>query len=251
MGVPTFTRLTTRPKRVHRWRGRTAGKRAIALALALLSATLASAPANAALESAIQPGSTVTLPAGHELYFYIAATAGEEPIEALSWLEGQDLAVNAAPTNDQAISIGYGTSPVGSYLSGSLPQVTAAVAVDGYAVTQVYTAQTHRRAHQSGHPGRPIRGARVTLHFRTTEADQLALILIGAQGTGYPTLGGIKAEPLQDATYGGGQLEQVACAAAYAVQLRPGKHEASFSTTTYIPEAGSALGAVAYILTPL
>ncbi len=139
---------------------------------------------------------------GHELYFYIAATAGQEPIEALSWLEDQDLAVNAAPTNDTAISIGHGPSPTGSYLSGALPQATAAVALDGYAVTQVYDAHTDRRAHRSGRAGRPIKGAGLALHFRTTRADQLTLILIGAQGAGSPRLRGVKANPLGDATYG-------------------------------------------------
>jgi len=248
--VPTFTLLTTAARR--RQHPRRGGKlSARALALALLTATLATAPANADLQSAIQLGSTVTLEPGHELYFYIAATAGQEPIEALSWLADQDLAVNATPTNDQAISIGHGPSPAGSYLSGALPQATAAVALDGYAVTQTYAARAQRRAHQSGHVGRPIKGANLTLHFRTSQADQLTLILIGAQGTGHPKLTGIKADPLQDATYGSEHSEAIACAAAYAVELRPGKHKASISTTTYIPNAGSALGAIAYVLTPI
>ncbi len=221
------------------------------LALALVIGSLASGPAYANLESSIQAGSAVALAPGHELYFYLAATSGEQPIEALSWLEDQDLAVNAAASDEQALSIGHGPLPDGSYLSGALGQTTAAVAIDGYAITQEYAAQTHRRAHLSGHPGRRVDAAALTLRFRTSEEDQLVLILIGAQGAGSPQLGGIKANPLQDATCGRQGSEQIAAGAIYAVHLRPGKHKARLSTTSYIPNHGSALGAVVYVLTPL
>jgi hypothetical protein len=219
--------------------------------MTLLIATAAAPAADANLESTIQQGSAVTLPGGHELYFYVAATAGGEPIEALSWLEGQDLAVDAAPTSDQVVSIAHGRAAGGSYVSGSPAQTTAAVAVDGYAVTQVYTAQAQRRAHESGRPERAIKGAGLTLRFKTTEAEQLTLVLVGAQGTGAPKLTGIKSERLQDATFGEQASETIASAAVYAAQLRPGHHKLRVGTTSYIPNGGTALGAVVYVLTPL
>lgn len=221
------------------------------LLLVVLAAALAAAPAQASLESSVQPGSSVELPAGQEQYFYIAATAGGEQIEALSWLEGQELAVNGAAGEDQAISIGHSPAPAGSYLSAALPQATAAVALNGFAVTHVYTAEAHRGAHESGHPSRPIRGAALTLNFRTSEANQLVLALVGAQGGGSPRLTGIHAGALQDATYDGGGWGAIACAAVYEAQLRAGKHKLGVSTTTYIPNSGSALGVVLYVLTPL
>ena len=136
-------------------------------------------------------------------------------------------------------------------MSGSPAQTTAAVAVDGYAVTQVYTAQAQRRAHQSGRPEQAIKGAGLTLRFKTTEAEQLTLELVGAQGTGRPKLTGIKTERLQDATFGDEGSETIASAAVYAAQPRPGHHKLRVDTTSYIPNGGTALGAVVYVLTLL
>ena len=220
------------------------------LALALLGATLTAAPAYASPDSAIQAGCAVALPPGHEQYFYIAATSGEQPLQAISWLEDQDLAVEDLATDEQAISIGHGPQPAGSCRSSALAQASAAVGLDGYTITQVYTARAHRRAHRSGHQGRAVGGARLTLRFRTTEADQLVLILVGGQGAGSPELSGIKTTPLQEATYGPEASGNLASAAVYAVQLRSGKHKATWSTTAYIPNAGTTLGAVAYVLSP-
>lgn len=225
-------------------------KLARTLATALIATGLLASAAHANIDSAVGEGSTIALPPGHELYFYLAATDGGQPIEAISWLEGQDLAVNADNTSAQAISIGHDPYATGAYLSGALVQATAAIGLDGYAVTQVITAQAHRRAHQSGHPGKALRGAGVTLRFRTVTANQLVVILVGTQGSGTPKLSGIKATPLQDTTYGSPASSEIASAATYAVQLRAGKHKATVTTLTYIPSGGSAIGAVAYVLTP-
>jgi IPT/TIG domain len=100
------------------------------------------------------------------------------------------------------------------------------------------------------HPERPVKGANSSLEFKTTASDQLVLILVGAQGTGSLALSGINATTLQNATYGALQSPAIASAAAYTAQLSVGKHKAKWHTKTYAPNAGTSIGAVAYVLAP-
>jgi hypothetical protein len=170
---------------------------------------------------------------------------------SISWLEGQDLAVSAPGSGDQVISIGHTSSDIGSYDSSSTSTATAGVGLDGYVVVQTFSAQGSRPAHRPVRPAeKPVTGPSATLSFKTTAANQRVLIIVGGQGTGTLMLSGIEATTLQDATYGAAHSPVIASAAAYSAQLPVGKHKAKLHSTTYAPNVGPSIGAVAYVLAP-
>jgi hypothetical protein len=219
--------------------------------LGALAVGFAAASADAAIDSSIAPGESIALPSGHGLYAFVGSTSGEQPMGSISWLGGQDLGVTAAKSGDQAISIGHDVSGVGSYSSSAGSETIAGVGLDGYTVAGSFSAHGQKGAHKAGsHPGKAVKGAGLTLAFKTTEANQLVVILVGAQGTGTLKLSGIPASVLQNATYGAPHSSVIASAAAYTAQLPVGKHKAKWRSTTYAPNSGTSLGAVAYVLSP-
>lgn len=209
------------------------------------------ASAYGAIDSGVAPSGSITLEPGHGSYFFIGSTSGEAPMASISWQEGQDLAVTAAASGDQAISIGHTASDSGSYSSTAGSQAIAGMGLDGYTVVQMFSGQAKKAAHKPGrHPSMPVRGASLTLPFKTTNADELVLMLVGGQGTGTLALSGIPATTLQNATYGTSGSDVLASAAAYTAQLPVGKHKAKWRTTSYAPNSGTSLGAVIYLLAP-
>lgn len=236
--------LGSRKRRIMRRSGR-------AVLLAVLAVGFAATSADAAVDSGIAPGQSIALPSGHGLYVFVGSTSGEQPMGSISWLEGQDLGVTAAKSGDQAISIGHGVSAGGSYSSAAGSEAVAGVGLDGYVIAQTFSAQRHKGAHKAGrHPGKAVKAASLTLSFKTTEADQLVVILVGGQGAGTLKLSGIAASALQNASYGAAHSSVIASAAAYTAQLPVGKHKAKWRSTSYAPNSGTSLGVVAYVLTP-
>jgi hypothetical protein len=237
------------------WRRRRGGRALRRLSLmaplVALVAAFGAGSAYATVDSGIAPAESITLPGGHGLYFYLGSTSGEVPMGSISWQEGQDLAVDTAGSSDQAISIGHGASDSGSYGSAAAREAIAAVGLDGYTIVQSFSNQTSKAAHKATHqPEKPIRGASLTLSFKTTEADQLVLIFVGGQGTGTLEASGIEATTLQDATYATPYTDVIASAAAYTATLPAGKHKVKWRSTTYAPNSGTSLGAVVYVLAP-
>ncbi len=233
------------------------GRAARVLAAALISLGLASlsgvaaCSAYASTDSAIAAAESIGLPAGHGQYFYVGSTSGEQPMGSISWIEGQDLSVTAPGSGDQAISVGHAASNGGSYSSTASSEAIAGVGIDGYTVAQKFSAQRAKVAHKATkHPERPVGGAQLTLSIVTTQPNQLVLILISGQGTGSLAMSGIDATTLQDATYGAPASSVIASAAVYSAQLAVGKHKIKWHSTTYAPNKGTSLGAVAYVLTP-
>jgi hypothetical protein len=232
------------------------GRRGLARLLACVALTLGliggfAPSAIAAIDSGVSSGSSIALPAGHGEYFYVGSTSGGAPMGSLSWVEGQDLAVNAPGTANQAISIGHAFSDVGSYGSTATTKAIAGLAIDGYTVVQTFSIQHSKAAHKPTRtPEKPIKGTSLTLPFTTTSANELVVILVGGQGTGSPALSGIAATPLQNVTYGKPGSDALASAALYTAQLPAGKHKAKWRSTTYAPNSGTSLGVVAYILAP-
>jgi len=223
----------------------------IAPLFAVLFVALGAASAGATTDSGITGSKSLGLPAGHGAYFFVGSTSGEQPMGSISWLEGQDLAVSASSSHDQAISIGHTSSDTGSYASLSTSTATAGVGLDGYVVVQTFSAQVGRPAHKPVRPAeKPVAGPDPTLSFKTTATNQRVLILAGGQGTGTLALSGIEATTLQDATYGAAHSPVIASAAAYFAQLPVGKHKAKLHSTTFAPNPGTSVGAVAYILAP-
>jgi hypothetical protein len=216
----------------------------------LIGATGTSA-AYAAIESAVAPTSSIVLTPGHGTYFFLGSSSGETPMPSISWLEGQDLAVNAAGSSNQAISIGHTTSASGSYGSTAARQAIAAVGLDGYSVVQTFSAAKSKAGHKANrHPERPVTGASLTLPFSTSAANELVVILAGGQDTGTLSLSGIEVTTLQDATYASPHSSVIASAAAYTAQLTAGKHKIKLRSTTYAPNSGTSLGVVVYVLAP-
>ncbi len=217
---------------------------------ALIGATGASA-AYAAIESAIAPSGSIALTPGHGGYFFVGSSSGETPMTSISWLEGQDLAVDAAGSSNQAISIGHTTSDSGSYSSTAVRQAIAAVGLDGYSVVQSFSIGKSKAGHKANrHPERPVAGASLTLPFSTTAANELVVILAGGQDTGTLNLSGIEATTLQNATYAAPNSAVIASVAAYTAQLPTGKHKIKLRSTTYVPNSGTSLGVVVYVLAP-
>ncbi len=222
-----------------------------ALMLALVTG-FGAASASASIDSGTAPAGAITLPSGHGQYFYVGSTAGEQPMESISWLEGQDLAVVVPSTSDQAISIGHTTADGGSYVSAAASNAIVGVGVDGYSVVQTFSAQKSKPAHRANrHPEKPLKGPVLTLSFTTTKASQLVLILVGGQGAGPLNMSGIEASTLQNTTYGASSSAAIASSAAYTVQPTVGKHKVKWTSTTYAPNSGTGLGAVAYVMAPV
>jgi hypothetical protein len=215
----------------------------------LLIAAIAAAPAAAATDSAIAPARTLSLPGGHGEYFYVASGSGEQPLGGVSWLEGQNLAVQAPGTSNESISVGHASAATGSFASSASSIAIAGVGIDGYEVVQTFTGQASRKGHKATRtPTKPIRGASLSLPFNTTSTGELVLLVAGGQGTGTLALSGIEATTLQNATYGSNA--SLASAAAYLAAPAPGKHKAKWRTSTFAPNAGTSVGAVAYVLSP-
>jgi hypothetical protein len=222
--------------------------------MAAIGAIAATGPAsaNAAVNSAVAPGQSIALPPGQGKYFYLGSTSGDQPMGSISWLAGQDLAVSTGGSGDQAISIGHSASEQGSFSSTTAREAIAGVGLDGYAVVQTFSAQHSKAAHKATrHPEKPIAGPALSLPIKTTAANQLVLILVGAQGAGALGLSGIEAGTLQNATYGPPASSAIASAAAYTAELPVGKHKLKLRSSTYAPNSGTSLGAVAYVLAPV
>jgi len=221
------------------------------LGVIIVAGCIGVASADASVDSAAAQSGSIMLPAGHGEYFYVGSTSGEQPVELISWLEGQNLAVSARGSGDQAISIGHSTADSGSYSTMAAAAAILGVGIDGYEVVQTFSGEAAKAGHHATrHPEKAIKGASLTLKFATTEADQLVLILVGGQSTGTLALSGIDATSLQNATYGTPASDVLASAAAYTAQLPVGRHKAKWRSETYAPNAGTSLGAVVYVLAP-
>ena len=229
----------------------------VVLCLSLIALTLAASgnravAAGAAIDSSVIASQSIALPSGDGQYFYVGSTAGGQPMESLSWLAGQDLAVTAAYSGNQAISIGRSSSNSGSFSSATGNYAIAGAGFSGYAVVQTFSAQVSKLGPgTSGGNEKAAKGTAVTLPFTTTQTNELVLIGVGGQGTGTLALSGVEATTLQNATYSEGGSHVIASAAIYSAQLPVGKHKARWHSTTYLTNAGQSLGAVAYVLAPL
>lgn len=207
-----------------------------------------STPPGQSLETAIAPAESIALPANAEQYFYVGSTAGGHPMESITWL--QDLAVTAAYSGNEAVSIGRSNSDTGSYGSASGNHVIAGVALSGYTVVRTFSAHASETGPgYSGGPETPAPGVSLDLPF-TTEPGDIVLILVGGEGTGELNLSGIGATALQNATYSEAGSQVLASAAIYTATLSAGSYTAHWDSTTYLTNSGSSLGAVAYVLRP-
>ncbi len=162
---------------------------ALCAGLVLMGGVLVSS-AYAMTDSAIAPGQSIGLPAGHGQYFFVGSTSGEQTMGSIRWVEGQNLAVTAPGSGDQAISVGHAASAVGSSSSAAGSEAIAGVGVDGYTVAQTFTAQKAKASHPATrHPEKPVTGAPLTLAFTTTQADQLVAGAMGpARGPDAPSV---------------------------------------------------------------
>lgn len=173
-------------------------------------------------------------------------------MESIRWQAGQALSVTPPGTGNPVISVGHSSFNNGSYGSMDEERGVAGIGVDGFTVSQDSSAQSFRKARAAGRkPGKKVAGPSLILAFKTTEADQLVLVLVGAQGAGALTFAGVEATTLQNESYSvGGSSSTIASVAAYELQLAPGKHKIKLRSTTYTPSDGASIGAVAYVLSP-
>lgn len=219
---------------------------ALCLAVMAVGYGLSSAVPSA-VESTISPAKSIVLPSGYGQYFYVGSTSGGKPMESISW--SPDLAVIASYSDNEAISIGRSTSASGAYSTLTGSDAIAGAALNGYTVKEVFRASaTATGPGYSGGPETPAVGESLELHF-TTQSEDLVLILIGGEGTGELQLSGLTATTLQNATYSAGS-DVLASAAIYSATLPTGDYTAQWSSTTYLTNSGTSLGAVAYVLQP-
>jgi hypothetical protein len=195
----------------------------------------------ASLVSGIEPAESIVLPSGESQYFYVGSTAGGQPMSKVTWR--QRLKVIASYSGNEAISIGTSLANAGSYISAAGNHAIAGAGISGYSIVRSYRA--HISATGAGAP----EGTKLTLHFKTHSGD-LVLLLIGGEGTGTLELSGIVATTLQNATYSEAGSNVIASAAIYTAELPEGWHGASWTSTSFPTNAGTSLGAVAYILRP-
>jgi len=224
----------------------TAGLGLLCMAVMVVGLGVSSADSTA-VESAISQAESIALPSGYEQYFYVGSTAGGKPMESTSW--SPDLAVTASSSGYQAISIGRSASDGGSYSSSAGTDAIAGASVTGYQVEEVvHESASAMGPGSEGGPETRAAGESLELKFSTQPGD-LVLILVGGQGTGELQLSGITATTLQNATYSAGS-HVLASAAIYEAALPGGNYTASWTSTTYLTNSGTSLGAVAYVLQP-
>jgi hypothetical protein len=223
----------------------------VAVSVALLGAITAPVALASGLDATAAPGGSITLPSGDEAHLFAGATSGEQPMSAITWSAGQDLGVNAAFSDDQAISIGQGASNQASYSSLATAQAIAGVGLRGYTIAQKFTAQASTaRTLPKKNLEAATKGLGLHMKFSTTEREQLVLILLGGQDVSNPTLSGFEAQTLENQTYTASGSLEAASVAVYTAKLPVGKHTAKWKTTTFKGAPSNSLGAVVYVLKP-
>lgn len=217
------------------------------LAVGLVTPARANANSTGTARSAIAQGESIVLAPGEGQYFYVGSTAGGKPMGSISW--SPDLSATASYSGNEAISIGRSTSNSGSYSSLTGTDAIAGASLIGYTVKEVFRKSVSAVGPgYSGGPETSAAGESLELPF-TTQSGDLVLILAGGQGTGDLQLSGIAAEPLQNKTYSAGS-QVLASAAIYEAVLSGGNYTAHWTSTTYLTNSGTSLGAVVYVLEP-
>lgn len=188
------------------------------------------------LMGTIEPSDSISLPSGSTSYYYVGSDAGGNPLSNISWSE--DLGVVASYSGNESISIGQSTSPTGSFTSGSTTNdAIAGIGVSGYQLVHEYTASNSSY------------GLSLSLPFTTSTGD-LVLVVFGGEGVGLIRQGGVSLSTLVNDTYSECGSDVIASAAMFGGYLPQNSYTATFTTTTYSTNAGTATGAVAYILAP-
>ncbi len=210
----------------------------LVLGLVTLTAAASSRASSGVVTSGILPAQAITLGTGASQYFYVGSTAGGQPMNSVSWT--QDLGVVASYSGNLSISVGRSTLDQGSYDSAAGNYAIAGAGVTGYEVLREYSAQT--TASGSG-------GTSLSVTFPADTGD-LVLLMVGGEGDGSLALSGFTATTLQDATYSEAGSNVIASAAIFSASLATGTYTADISSVTYPTNAGTSLGAVAYVLVP-
>lgn len=138
---------------------------------------VSSTSALAAVDSGIAPAQAISLPSGDGQYFCVGSTAGGQPMEPVSWLAGQDLAVTAACSGGQAISIGRSTSDGGSFTSAVGSYAIAGAGPSGYAVAQTFSAQASKVGPGKNAPGGLLGERSSTFSTRTLSRSKTHRII--------------------------------------------------------------------------
>ena len=164
-------------------------------------------------------------------YFFVGSTGGGFPMNSVTWIP--DLSVTASYSGNLAISIGHSSSNYGSYYSQAGNYGIAVVGISGLLTYHSYTAKDSS-------------GTDIALNFATSTGD-LIVIVIGGEGTGNIALTGVSAQILEDQTYSEGGGGVLASVAIYSASLPTGQYSAQISSTTNPSNAGTSIGAVAYV----
>ncbi len=190
----------------------------------------------AGLAGTAEPATSMSLPAGAADYFYVGSDAGGNPLTGISW--NPDLSVTAAYSGNEAVSVGQSSSDSASFSSGTTTNVAiAGLGVTGYQVTGTpVTAAT-------------TTGTSVSLKV-TTGAGELLLVVVGGEGVGLLQQGGTPLSTLLNVTYSECGSDVIASAGMFAAFLPAGTNTVTISGTTYPTNAGTSMGAVAYVLAP-
>ena len=163
-----------------------------------------------------------------------------------------DLDAEAAWSGNPSISIGTSSAASGSFTPGGSDNMAIAeLGVSGYSVAAKYSAQQGEVGPGSvGGGGSSAPGEGLSLSYSVPSPEDVVVVLVGGQGAGLLTASGGGLSALTDVTYSECGAEVVASAGVFVATPGAGTFTANFSSTTYLNNSGSTLGAVAYVLAP-
>jgi len=169
-------------------------------------------------------------------YFFIGSTAGGRPITNESW--NPDLKVYSHYSGYLSITIGHQNFGRGNFTFTGANYGIAGVGVSNFSSYVTYNASS------------PTNRS-LNLSFATNSGD-LVVILIGGVGDGYINIAnGPNLNVVTNYTYSEGGADVIASGAIYYGYLSTGSYTVHISSITYPTNAGTAIGAVAYIFKPV
>ncbi len=194
---------------------------------------------------------TLTLPAGYGMYFYLASTAGGQPVTNVSWQ--QDESVVARYSGNVSISIGHSTRSTGSYATAAGVHAMGGVALPNSGYLGVYTRGVSRLGPgESGGGTAKVDGPSLDLPFGVSRGN-LVLLLVGGEGTGYVRVKGLPRSGIKrlgNRTFHEAGSKVLASVAMFLLAPPEGFHVLRINSTTTGNNSGTSLGAAAYVITP-
>ena len=169
-------------------------------------------------------------------YFFVGSTAGGGPITNASW--NSDLNVHSHYSGYLSIIIGHQNTERGNYSFYGSNYGIAGTGVSNFSSYVSYNASSSTNTS-------------LNLSFATNSGD-LVVILIGGEGDGYINTTNVQnLNVATNYTYSEGGSNVIASGAIYYGYLPSGSYTLKINSNTFPTNAGTSIGAVAYIFSPV